>query len=295
MKKILITGAGGFLGWNLCNIARQSYEVTGIIHNNQISISGVELVRCDLNNFSALKKYFFSISPDVIIHTAAASDPNFCQQQRTEAEKINVDVPAFLATLCGEKSIPFVFTSTDLVFDGKNAPYDELSQVNPVSSYGEQKVLAEIRIKQVYEKSIICRMPLMFGDTPSGSKRFLQLWIDKLLTEKQLSLFTDEFRTPVSAMDAAKGLLLMSEKAQGVIHLGGHERISRYDFGRKLVFLMGMSEKMISACKQDDIKMAAPRPKDVSLDSSKAYALGYNPGQIENELGKLECIRKYHL
>ncbi len=295
MKKILITGAGGFLGWNLCNLASKSNQVAGIIHNNPVTIDGVELIRCDLNNFSTLKKYFYLINPDVVIHTAAASDPNFCQQQRTVAEKINVDVSEFLAKLCGEKTIPFVFTSTDLVFDGKNAPYNELSPVNPVSAYGEQKVLAEIKIKQAYEKAVICRMPLMFGDTPSGSKRFLQQWIDQLLAGKQLSLFTDEFRTPVSAIDAAKGLLLMSEKVHGVIHLGGHERISRYDFGRKLVFLMGMSEEVIYACKQDDIKMAAPRPKDVSLDSSKAYALGYTPGQIDIELEKLECIRNFRL
>ena len=291
MKKLLITGAAGFLGWNLCRIGRESYEVTGIVHEKITSIEDVSIVPCDLRDFSALKKIFTSINPDLVIHAAAASDPNFCQQHPHESETINVDVPAALAELCAQREIPYVFTSTDLVFDGSSPPYNELSAVNPLSVYAQQKVRAENEILKKYEKAVICRMPLMFGDTPDGSKRFLQLWVEQLRAGKELTLFTDEFRTPVSGSNASEGLLLAAEKAHGIIHLGGHERISRYDFGLLLVELLGIPERLIKPCKQIDVKMAAPRPKDVSLDSSNAFAMGFNPGKISSELKKLECLK----
>jgi dTDP-4-dehydrorhamnose reductase len=291
MKKLLITGAAGFLGWNLCRIGRESYEVTGIVHEKTTSIEDVSTVPCDLRDFSALKKTFTSINPDLVIHAAAASDPNFCQQHPRESEPINVDVPTALAKLCAQREIPYVFTSTDLVFDGSSPPYNELSVVNPLSVYAQQKVHAEIEILKNYKKAVICRMPLMFGDTPEGSKRFLQLWMEQLHTGKGLTLFTDEFRTPVSGSNASEGLLLAAEKAHGIIHLGGHERVSRYDFGLTIVELMDIPKGLIKPCKQSDVKMAAPRPKDVSLDSSKAFALGFNPGNIYSELQKLECLK----
>jgi dTDP-4-dehydrorhamnose reductase len=291
MRKLLITGAAGFLGWNLCRIGRESYEVTGIVHEKTTSIEDVSTVPCDLRDFSVLKKTFTSANPDLVIHVAAASDPNYCQQHPNESELINVDVPAVFAELCAQKEIPYVFTSTDLVFDGASPPYNELSAVNPLSVYAQQKVRAENEILKKYEKAVICRMPLMFGDTPEGSKRFLQLWAEQLHARKELSLFTDEFRTPVSGSNASEGLLLAAEKAHGIIHLGGHERISRYDFGLAIVELMGISKELIKPCKQSDVKMAAPRPKDVSLDSSKAFALGFNPGDICSELQRLECLK----
>jgi dTDP-4-dehydrorhamnose reductase len=291
MKKLLITGAAGFLGWNLCRIGRISYKVTGIVHEKTTSIEDVSLVACDLRNFSVLQNTFTSINPDLVIHAAAASDPNFCQQHPSVSEPINVDVPLALAKLCAQREIPYVFTSTDLVFDGSTPPYNELSAVNPLSVYAQQKVHAENLILKEYKQAAICRMPLMFGDSPEGSKRFLQLWVEQLHTGKELTLFTDEFRTPISGMNASEGLLLAAQKAHGIIHLGGHERISRYDFGLLLVELMNISKKLIKPSKQNDVKMAAPRPKDVSLDSSKAFALGFNPGKIYSELKKLECLR----
>lgn len=291
MKRLLVTGAGGFLGWNLCNYAREKYNVIGVIHKNKVSIEGVSLLQCDLLNTKEIRDLFLQTNPDAVIHTAAASDPNFCQQHTIEARKINVDVSAELARLCAQKEISFVFTSTDLVFDGENPPYNEKSPTKPLSVYGEQKLEAEEMILTIFKKAAICRMPLMFGDTPQGSKRFLQLWIEQLLSGKKLTLFFDEFRTPVSARDAAKGLLMACENVQGIIHLGGHERISRYDFGRKLIRIMGISEESIIGCSQNELKMAAPRPRDVSLDSSKAFTLGYNPGGVEEELAKLKCVR----
>jgi len=127
----------------------------------------------------------------------------------------------------------------------------------------------------------------MFGAATPTATSFIQPFIKTLQEGKELKLFLDEFRTPVSATTAAKGLLLALEKVQGIIHLGGQERISRYDFGCLLVEIFQLPTTGLKACRQQDVKMAAPRPRDVSLDSSKAFALGYQPLSLRAELEKL--------
>jgi dTDP-4-dehydrorhamnose reductase len=82
----------------------------------------------------------------------------------------------------------------------------------------------------------------------------------------------------------AKGLLLALEKVNGIIHLGGKERISRYEFGKILVEILQLPNDKLKSCFQTDVKMAAPRPKDVSLDSSQAFALGYQSLSVREEL-----------
>jgi dTDP-4-dehydrorhamnose reductase len=286
--KIAVSGASGFLGWNICRVAiQQGHDITGIVHNNDMHLDGCTAEQCDLTNTDATDKMIERIRPDIFIHCAAASDPNFCQQNQVFAEKINVQSPSYIAYLCARKNIAFSFTSTDLVFDGKSAPYAENSVVNPLSIYGMQKAAAEKAILKENGCALICRMPLMFGEVPQGVKRFLQHWIDQLRSGNKLSLFTDEFRTPVSATDAAQGLLMFTGCVQGIMHLGGKERISRYDFGVMVADMLGVSKNLIAGCKQCDVKMAAPRPADVSLDSSKAFTFGFSPGAIRSELQKI--------
>jgi dTDP-4-dehydrorhamnose reductase len=180
-----------------------------------------------------------------------------------------------------------VFTSTDQVFNGLNPPYNEAAPVCPINIYGEQKVMAEMGMLERYPMTAVCRMPLMFGSATPTAQSFIQPFIQTLKEEKELNLFIDEFRTPTSGTTAAKGLLLALEKVKGIIHLGGKERISRYDFGQLLVEVFQLPSTGIRGCRQKDVKMSAPRPADVSLDSSQAFGLGYQPLTIKEELQKI--------
>ncbi|MFM6754076.1 MAG: SDR family oxidoreductase [Dolichospermum sp.] len=284
MQRLLITGVSGFLGWHLCQLAKKEWEVYGTYYSHFLEIPDVKMVKVNLTNFQELKGLFNHIKPDAVIHAAAQSQPNYCQINPQESYKINVTASCDLAGLCADNSLPFVFTSTDLVFDGFNAPYKEIDKVSPVNIYGEQKVAAEAGILKVYPQGAICRMPLMFGQKTPTAKSFIQQFMQVLKEGKELNLFIDEFRTPASANTAAKGLFLALKKVHGIIHLGGRERISRYDFGRILAEIWQFPDDQLKACFQEDVKMAAPRPKDVSLDSSKAFALGYNPLSVREEL-----------
>ncbi|MBO3463834.1 NAD(P)-dependent oxidoreductase [Aetokthonos hydrillicola Thurmond2011] len=288
MKKLLITGASGFLGWHLCQLAKQEWEVYGTFFSHSIEIPGTTNLNVNLTDFQKLKQIFNEIRPSAVIHTAAQSQPNFCQNNPNESYAINVMASCNIAGLCADYNIPCVFTSTDLVFDGLNAPYSELDPVCPVNIYGEHKVMAEKGMLERYPKTTICRMPLMFGIATPTAKSFIQPFIQTLKEGKDLNLFIDEFRTPASGKTAAKGLLLALEKVTGLIHLGGKERVSRYEFGRLLIEIFQLPATNLKSCRQQDIKMAAPRPTDVSLDSSKAFAIGYKPLSLREEL--IKCL-----
>lgn len=287
---ILITGASGFLGWNLCRVARGEWEVYGTYHQQSIDISDVNIQQLDLTNVALVRAEIDRIQPDAIIHTAAASKPNFCQEYPDRSYQINVVASQLLAQICADAKIPFVFTSTDLVFDGTKPPYLETDPVSPINIYGEQKVAAEREILTVYPQATICRMPLMFGMAPPTATSFIQPWIRSLASQQKLELFVDEFRTPVSAKTAAQGLLMMLQASvPGIVNLGGKERISRYDFGRLLAEVFPFDLSLLSPIYQRNLVMSAPRAADVSLDSSKAIELGYDLRSLRSELELVKC------
>jgi dTDP-4-dehydrorhamnose reductase len=287
MRKLIVTGASGFLGWNICRVAKNDWDLTGIVFSHPVKISGAKIVQSDLRNFNELKKIFQEISPDAVIHTAAMTDLNYCQENRSETHNINVDASITIAALCSDYNIPYVFTSSDMVFNGLNPPYKEEDPVCPINVYGEQKVRAEEAILENYSYAAICRLPLMFGDPGPVAASFIQPMIDVMKRGGELRLFVDEFRTPISAKIAALGLLLALEKVKGIIHLGGTERISRYDFGRLLAGAVGFSKAKLLRYQQKGMIMKAPRPPDVSFNSARAFRLGFKPLSIKQELKML--------
>lgn len=229
----------------------------------------------DLTDRQAAERLLEQLQPDAVIHTAAQSKPNACETDPL-AYAINVEATETLARWCANHQIPMVFTSTEQVFDGTAAPYSETSPPNPINRYGAQKVKAEETLLQIHPNALVCRLPLLYGATTPNAESFVQGFLRRL-QQGSLQLFVDEYRTPAMAEDVALGLLLGLEKATGILHLGGPERISRYSFGRLMAEIFQLPEQGIVPVKQVDVAMAALRPADVSTDSSKAFALGYTP------------------
>ena len=289
-KKILITGAGGFLGWNLCRVARDRYDVVGIFHVNPLVLDGVGIERCNITRFDELRELLFRTRPDAVVHAAAIAGPDYCQEHPEQSAAVNVDASVSIAGLCNDLEVPCAFISTDLVFDGAGARYNEACPVSPISVYGEQKARAETLMRARHHDLRICRMPLMFGDAKAPAQSFIQPLIRSFSEGAEPALFIDEYRTPASALTAAQGILCALENGPGIYHLGGRERISRYDFGVKLALALRLTGALIKRVFQKDVASKAPRPHDVSLDSAKAFSLGYHPGTIEEELRKLSCV-----
>jgi len=290
LRRLLVTGASGFLGWHLCRLSLGKWQVHGTYHRHPVHLAGATLHAIDLTQRSAVLAWLDQLQPDAIIHTAALSKPNQCELNPDLSHSINVGATQTLAEFCGQRQIPFVFTSTEQVFDGQSAPYRETDPPHPVNVYGRHKVEAERLIQSIHPWAVICRMPLMYGPPGPIAESFVQGFIRTLSDARPLSLFVDEYRTPAYGDDAAAGLLLALEKGSGILHLGGPERMSRYEFGLLLAQVFDLDPTLIAACRQADVPMAALRPGDLSCRNQRAVALGYLPRTIRAGLTHMKYL-----
>ena len=280
LPKLLVTGASGNLGYWICRLAMKSWAVTGVHWQHDLKMDGVRSAQADLTDAEAVDHLLNAIEPQAIIHAAADSQPARCETHPEATRRVNVDVPEKLAALCADLQIPFLFTSTDLVFDGLDAPYAEQDTVTPVCVYGRQKADAEDAVLKMNGKALVCRMPLMIGVGPAVSSSFSMQMLRSIRCGDPLRLLTDEFRTPVSYVDAAKGLLTILGKARGRLHMGGRNRVSRYEMGLLMAKQLGVAPTMIQPVTLESLNLAVPRSPDCSLVSDTAYALGYDPAPL---------------
>lgn len=294
-QRYWVTGCSGFLGWNLCRWLVKNRgdhsEVIGTYHRQAIAIPQVQTLPLDLTDKTAIADFLDQVQPTAVFHLAAAARPNWCQTHPEQSHIVNVTATLDLAAQCADRKIDLIFTSTDLVFDGLTGNYAEDNPVSPVCLYGEQKVLAERGICDRHPTAKICRLPLMFGNAPATSTSFLQGFVNVLRSpDDPLFAFVDEFRTPVSAQDAAAGLVLALENdispinGQRCLHLGGPERLSRYDFAQYLAIALHLPLERVQAGWQSHVSMPAPRSPDTSLNSQRAFSLGYHPASIQRRL-----------
>lgn len=284
MKKLLVTGISGFLGKALALFQQQDWNITGLYCNHEIAFPNVETLRCDITENIDLEKVFQATKPAAVIHLAALSNSNYCELNPGDSYAVNVQATGELARLCAEHKIPMLFVSTDLVFDGEKAPYPETAGLKPLMIYGRHKARAEALVTSTHPRAIIVRLPVIFG---KGG--FMKSWIENLKKGDTVTAFTDEFRSTISAEDAIKGMLLLLKKqASGTWHLGGKERLSRYDFAIKMARVFRLPEAQIKAALRETVKMPAARPADVSLISHKAFNLGFNPRSIDDALRAIE-------
>lgn len=286
-EKLLLTGASGFLGQNLVRCWGESFSLIPVSSPRRGRREGYDC--CDLTDYQASKALLDAHKPDIVVHTAAARDPNFCEENPRESGRINRDATAELAGLCADRGIRFVFTSTDLVFDGREAPYAETDGVNPLGAYGEQKVEAEVLVGERWPEAVICRLPLLFGATGPETSNFGAGFLAKARLGKVGRLFVDEFRTPLSARDVAAGIVcLVRSSHTGVVHLAGGERVSRFEFGKAICEAFLIQPAPILETKQADVPMAAPRPADVSLQIERARQLGFEPRPLAEAVLDME-------
>lgn len=272
------------MGSNFCQLYSDDYKIYGQYAQHAIHYQDVEAVKADITNEEEIKDLFRKIKPDAVLHLAALSDPNYCQQNPEQSLEVNVIATEYLASESAQLRIPFVFASTDLVFDGKSAPYKEIAVPNPLSTYGTHKAIAEHAVHDIYPNAVVCRLPLMYGMGYGHGQSFLQPMLDKFKMKQNVYLFTDEYRSTISARNACEGLKLCLENGEGTVQLSSDKGISRYEFGLLVADVFGFDKKLIIKSKRKDVQMPAPRPKDVSMMNTKARELGWQAGEMTEEL-----------
>lgn len=259
MMKAWVTGAGGLIGNYLVQVAPQfapGWEVRGLTRD-----------QLDLSDFAAVTRAFRADSPALVIHCAALSKSPACQANPALARRLNVEVTQCLAELAAE--IPFLFFSTDLVFDGRQGNYTETDAPNPLSVYAETKLAAETVVLRNPRHAVV-RTSLNGGVSPTGDRGFNEELRRAWRAGQVLNLFTDEFRSPLPAEVTARAVWeLAAQRVSGIYHVAGSGRMSRWEIGQCLAARCPELQPRLRAGSLKDYQ-GAPRAPDTTLDCTKA-------------------------
>ncbi len=267
MKRMLITGGSGFVGTYLMSRAVEKFKVYSTYNTHATSDPRVSAITMDLTNKELILSTLNHIQPEIIIHTAAISKPDVCEKYRDMTEKVNIQATEILADWAKKHDARFIFTSSDMVFDGRQGNYSETDSPNPLSFYGETKARAEQKLMEMEFNCAIARVALVYGIGKSHHSNFFHSMVKHLQQGEKVNLFHDQFRTPIYVENLAEVLIDLAENNHiGLIHLGGEERISRWDFGLKACEILDLPDALLQRTSMFDFPSAASRPRDVSMD-----------------------------
>ena len=282
--KIFITGGSGVLGSKIAEIALKKYghEVyAGYCHNKP---EFGEPVKFDLTKDADLE-VIYKIKPEVIIHTAALTNVDECETNKELAYKINAEGTKRVAEIAKNLEAFLAYVSTDYVFSGDKGMYKEGDEPNPMDYYGYTKLLGEKYC------DCIARTCVIYGTKSASGKANFALWlINKLRNREEVKIVTDQFITPTLNTNLARMLLeLAKRELKGIFHLAGATRVSRYDFALRMANKFDLDKNSITPSRMAEMRWIASRPKDSSLDTSKASRyLKEKPYDLDKALGVLK-------
>jgi len=268
--KILVTGASGQLGtYVLDRLAVAGHAVTAWSGASAGERAGVAISPVDLADPGATLFALEAADPGTILHAAAVSAAEAVRLDPDRARAINVEATRLLAEWCARRGRKFVFTSTDLVFDGSRPWNREGDPAEPVLAYGRTKLEAEAAALEV-AGGVVARLPLLYGPTRCGRPYFFTRAIEALRRGEPRDFFVDEHRSPLDLQAAAMALVRLAESdLSGLFHVAGVERVSRFELIRRSAIALGLDPALVRANRRAEVPTAEPRPADVSLDSSR--------------------------
>jgi dTDP-4-dehydrorhamnose reductase len=271
MEKILITGGSGLLGGNLAMMAREKFEVYATYYRHPIKIKKCITLSLDIRNQRETFRAITKIRPELIIHTAALTDVDYCEEHPEEAWSLNVGGTMNLAMAAENIGAKFVYISTDSVFDGKKGMYTEEDYPSPLNHYAKTKLEGE-NILGKFDLNYSIVRTCIYGWNMQKKFSLAEWVINELHNKKKLAMFTDVFFSPILVNNLSEAIFEIYERdISGLLNVAGSERCSKFHFGKKIAEVFFLDGSYIEPISIDDYKgFKAPRPKDVSLDVSKA-------------------------
>ena len=264
---ILVTGGSGFLGRALVGRAQTSWRVSFTYASHEPEGAPGIAYRLDIRDEGAVRRVVEAARASVIVHTAVP-------REEPDYDAVIVQGSANVARQACAVGARLVHVSTDMVFDGDHAPYDEDAPPSPITPYGRAKAEAERRVVDACPGAVIARIPLLYALDPPDP-RGARMAAD-LRAGRSVALFTDERRCPAEVSDVAKALLEGARRLAGgaslppVLHLGGPEVLTRWEFGTSFLEAIGVSASGVRAMALAESGLV--RPRDLSLVSRRTPA-----------------------
>lgn len=295
MKTILVTGSNGLLGQKITErvLATKQFNLVATAKGgNRFPVKeGYIYAEMDILNPDNVREVVEKYKPDAIIHTAAMTNVDTCEDQKELAHELNVTAVETLIAISEEHNIQLVHLSTDFIFDGANGPYDELAAPNPLSYYGVTKLEAEETLKNSKCKWVILRTIIVYGIVSDMSRSNIVLWAKGALEKgAPIQVVNDQWRMPTLAEDLADCCLLAVEKdAQGVYNASGKDMMSISELVAKVADYWNLDKTLIKEISAETLNQTAKRPAKTGFILDKTIRdLGYNPHSFEEGIAILD-------
>lgn len=272
----LITGASGLLGAHLATLLARTRDVAGMDRHEWWGSAPVEVSVGDLADTDFRHDVLRRTKPDVLVHCAAMVNVDLCEEQPEQAYRINSDLTGALAREVPDGCL-VVYVTTDGIFRGEQPFAAESTLPCPRTTYGRSKLHGEWEVQLATRRHLILRTN--FYGWSSGAKRTSGEWLyGELAAGNSITLFDDFFFTPVYVVHLAESLrVLIDGNHEGIFHVCGADRVSKYDFAAELAEAAGLSMANVRRGRIGDARLLAPRPKDMSLKSERLSEAGIQP------------------
>ncbi len=266
--RVLVTGASGLLGGRVVSLALKRGHLVFSAYNQHPAKAGFA-VRLDLTNVGDVGETIRRLRPDAIIHTAAYTNVDGCEENRDLAWRVNAEACKHIAISSADVGAHLVYVSTDYVFDGEGGLYREEDTPNPINYYGYTKLMGEEFVKQYAKSWCIARTSVIYGW--GGSKLNFATWlIESLEQGRHVKVLVDQYVSPTLNSNLAQMLIEIAErKLCGILHTAGASRVSRYEFAQKLAGIFDLNTNLMAPARMGELKWKARRPRDSSLDVSR--------------------------
>ncbi len=262
--KVLVTGAKGMLGSDLCPVFAEKHQVVA-----------TDLEEMDVRDPQVISAVFEQTQPDLVLHLAAMTNVDGCQGMTDQTFLTNAIGTKNLALACQNAHACMVYISTGSVFDGtKNEPYTEFDTPHPRSEYSKAKYQGELLVRELLKEHYIVRAGWMFGGG-ERDKKFVGKIINLAAQGKKLQVVDDKFGSPTYTVDMARGILKLVETGwYGTYHMANEGCCSRFEYAQKIVELVGIPNHLLEPISSDAFSLPAPRPRMEGIRDYLLHLMG---------------------
>ncbi|MFY8274217.1 dTDP-4-dehydrorhamnose reductase family protein [Pseudoalteromonas sp. SSDWG2] len=271
MAKIMLSGATGLLGRAIFANLGTHHDIIGL----GFSRAQPPIIKADLLNEKEVFELFDTHRPDFFIHSAAERNPDKFDDDPEQAIELNCAVTECIAKCCAQYQCKLIFISTDYVFDGRTAPYDEAAIPNPLNLYGESKARTESLLQTLYPSAAIVRIPVLYGQVGHLGESAVTV-IAKQLLHGVTEFDDDALRFPTDTKDIAlvidQAINHFGQSMRGIYHVSAKQKMTKLDMAKIMAEIMGIDTNALSGAPFNP--NAAPRPKDCQLKDTKLMTQG---------------------